>query len=158
VNAITVTWIDLPDIGLELTCSSGTYVRTLCADMGRVMGCGGHLARLRRTTSSGFGIEQAITLNALQEMESGSRLANTLIAMNAALSSMPMLMADNDLLERIAHGVRLRVEDLPADLSPIAMTPGLGNYMKVVNADLELKAVLTANADGTAYDYCCVFH
>jgi tRNA pseudouridine55 synthase len=158
VTALTVTWIDLPDIGLELTCSSGTYVRALCADIGSAMGCGGHLARLRRTASSGFGIEQAITLNALQEMESGSRLANTLIPMNAALSHMPMFMADSNLLERIAHGQRLRIEDLPTDLLQIARKPGLADHVKVVDADLELKAVLTANAAGTAYDYCCVFH
>jgi tRNA pseudouridine55 synthase len=159
VTAIKVTWIELPDVGLEITCSSGTYVRTLCADMGSAIGCGGHLAGLRRTTSSGFGIDQAITLSALQEMESRARLVDMLIPMNAALHHMPMFIADSDdLLQRIDHGVRLRAEDLPTALLQTAEKPGLGNHVKVVNTDLELKAVLKPNAEGTAYDYCCVFH
>jgi tRNA pseudouridine55 synthase len=51
-----------PRIEFRLACSKGTYVRTLAADMGAQLGCGAHLAELRRTASGKFSIEQAHTL------------------------------------------------------------------------------------------------
>lgn len=54
--------IRLPDVTFRLRCTKGTYVRTLCADIGDVLGCGGHLAELRRTRSGNFSIENAHTL------------------------------------------------------------------------------------------------
>jgi tRNA U55 pseudouridine synthase TruB len=91
-------------------------------------------------------------------MESPARLVDTLIPMNAALQHMPMFIADSDLLQRMDHGVRLRAEELPSELLQVAGKPGLGHHLKVVNTELELKAVIKPNAEGTAYDYCCVFH
>jgi tRNA pseudouridine55 synthase len=158
VSAITVTGIELPDVGFEITCSSGTYVRALCADMGRAIGCGGHLAQLRRTASSGFTIDQATTLDAFQELGSGLRFESMLIPMNAALQNMPMFVAGFDLLERVAQGQRLTAEDLPACAIQMPPDPSLAGHVKVVDAELNLKAVLIARSEGTGYDYCCVFH
>jgi tRNA pseudouridine55 synthase len=59
---LRVLKIALPDIDFRLRCTKGTYVRTLCADIGDVLGCGGHLAQLRRTRSGNFSIENAHTL------------------------------------------------------------------------------------------------
>ncbi|MBO3087526.1 tRNA pseudouridine(55) synthase TruB [Cellulomonas dongxiuzhuiae] len=53
------------DVDVEVTCSSGTYVRALARDLGTVLGVGGHLTALRRTRVGGFGLEQARTLDEL---------------------------------------------------------------------------------------------
>jgi tRNA pseudouridine55 synthase len=155
---IAVLEIDLPDVGFEITCSSGTYVRALCADMGRVLGCGGHLAALHRTASSGFSIAQAISLEALQEMDGAARLQKALIPMNKALQHMPMFVAGDDVLQRIAHGRRLTVQDLPPAAIQVSSDCCRISHVKVVDGDLNLKAVLRPAADGRVYDYCCVFH
>jgi len=57
------------DFTLRVLCSKGTYVRTLCHDIGQVLGCGGTLSSLRRTKSAGFTLAEAVTLEDLNAME-----------------------------------------------------------------------------------------
>ncbi|OHE79049.1 MAG: tRNA pseudouridine(55) synthase TruB [Verrucomicrobia bacterium GWF2_62_7] len=54
--------MELPRVKFRMACSKGTYVRTLAADIGRALGCGAHLAELRRTAAGSFKLEQAHTL------------------------------------------------------------------------------------------------
>lgn len=54
--------LDLPAAEIRVTCTKGTYVRTLCHDIGEVIGCGGHLAALRRTRSGQFDVKDALPL------------------------------------------------------------------------------------------------
>ena len=63
VHRLALLEIRLPEVGLEVTCSSGTYVRTLCADLGTALGCGGHLKRLCRTQVGPFSLQQSVKLN-----------------------------------------------------------------------------------------------
>ena len=63
VHNLSVLEIRLPEVDLEVTCSSGTYVRTLCADLGKALGCGGHLERLCRTQVGPFALEQSVKLD-----------------------------------------------------------------------------------------------
>jgi tRNA pseudouridine55 synthase len=58
-----------PDVTFRVTCTKGTYVRTLCADIGERLGCGAHLAALRRTRSGRFNVDQARPLAALLELD-----------------------------------------------------------------------------------------
>lgn len=57
------------DVSFSLKCTKGTYVRTLCADIGDALGCGAHLLALRRTRSGNFSLDQAVTLTELVAME-----------------------------------------------------------------------------------------
>jgi tRNA pseudouridine55 synthase len=59
VDAFEVSGFDGRDLGFRVTCSGGTYVRVLVADVGRSLGCGGHLVRLRRTAIGSFRVEDA---------------------------------------------------------------------------------------------------
>lgn len=61
--------INLPDITFRCACTKGTYVRTLCHDIGEVLGCGAHLASLRRTRSGEFDVKDARTLPELFAMK-----------------------------------------------------------------------------------------
>lgn len=62
------------DHRLSVTCSGGTYIRTLCADIGRALGCGGVMASLRRTSACGFSLSQCHTLPSLEAMSCEERL------------------------------------------------------------------------------------
>ena len=62
-----------PDAVLDVLCSKGTYVRVLAEDIGTELGCGAHLAGLRRTATGGFGIDAAVTLEALEAMDDAAR-------------------------------------------------------------------------------------
>lgn len=68
VSEIELTGFALPRFDFRLRCSKGTYVRTIAHDLGQKLGCGGHLAALRRTASGQFNLADAVTLDALLEM------------------------------------------------------------------------------------------
>lgn len=65
---------DTPFLSLRVRCSKGTYIRTLGEDIGKALGCGGHLTALRRTQTGVFDLSQSITLDRLQELEESERL------------------------------------------------------------------------------------
>ena len=60
---------------LDVACSSGTYIRTLCADIGARLGCGGAMATLERVETGGFSIDQSVTVAELEEMSAEQRFA-----------------------------------------------------------------------------------
>jgi tRNA pseudouridine55 synthase len=158
VRAIDVIKIQLPDIHFRVKCSSGTYVRTLCADMGTAIGCGGHLFQLRRTASSGFDIEQAYTLEQLEAITPRRRPTDVLIPMATAISQMPTFIAKERILHDIGHGRKLDTSKIPPALIQRPSDNTMTDYLKVVDAEFNLKAVLKKTPDGKVYDYCCVFH
>jgi tRNA pseudouridine55 synthase len=63
------------DYRLEVECSAGTYIRTLCSDIGRALGCGGAMASLERSAACGFSIEDAHTIEEIEELSPEERLA-----------------------------------------------------------------------------------
>ncbi|MGI6167820.1 MAG: tRNA pseudouridine(55) synthase TruB [Eubacteriales bacterium] len=78
------------DYSLEVVCSSGTYIRTLCADIGKKLGCGGVMAALRRTRSGDFGLDMAITTDTLLATQPEERL-KLLLPVERLFSSLPRL-------------------------------------------------------------------
>ena len=76
IHALTVTPTDAPsDYRLDVTCSAGTYIRTLCADIGTSLGCGAVMATLERTAAGGFSLDAAHTLEEIGAMSETERLA-----------------------------------------------------------------------------------
>ena len=75
VHALTCAHLQNADYTLEVTCSSGTYIRTLCADIGKALGCGGAMAALDRLSVGEFTLDRAVSPDALAEMSDDERLA-----------------------------------------------------------------------------------
>ncbi|MFH1689594.1 MAG: tRNA pseudouridine(55) synthase TruB [Candidatus Eisenbacteria bacterium] len=89
ITGLRVLAVELPEIEFEMSCSKGTYVRTLAADIGELLGCGAHLGELARTGVGAFTLEAATRLGALtREGISGQE---TGYSMHEALSFMPEL-------------------------------------------------------------------
>ena len=63
------------DYVLTVDCSGGTYIRTLCADIGSALGCGGAMATLQRVQTGGFALDECITTEQLEQMDDDARLA-----------------------------------------------------------------------------------
>ncbi len=78
------------DYALRVRCSGGTYIRTLCADIGAALGCGGVMAALRRTEACGFPIQSCHTLDALETMSEPDRLS-CLMPVEGLFSDCPAL-------------------------------------------------------------------
>ena len=68
IKNMDVLKIGLPEVSFKLTCSKGTYVRALCADIGEALGCGAYMTQLNRTRSGQFTIDGAITIENLRNM------------------------------------------------------------------------------------------
>ena len=73
ISYIDILDINLPFVRFEVLCSSGTYVRTLCSNIGTSLGCGGHLKELRRTESSQFSIQDAVSVSELENSQNTGR-------------------------------------------------------------------------------------
>jgi len=69
ISELSITGIELPFVHFRVVCSKGTYVRTLCADIGRELGCGAHLHALRRLASGRFSLDGAVTIDAIKSWE-----------------------------------------------------------------------------------------
>ncbi len=67
IHAFIITRVALPQIDFEITCSTGTYIRSIAHDFGQALGCGGYLSALRRTSISEYTIEDGVTLDAFLE-------------------------------------------------------------------------------------------
>jgi tRNA pseudouridine55 synthase len=90
------------EIEIELTCSRGTYVRTLAADMGKFLGCGAHLKSLRRIACGHLTIDQAVTLDELERLDPS--VAAPLLSLEKALDHLRAITWENQLLSRLRLG------------------------------------------------------
>ena len=80
---IQILEIDLPKVRMEVSCSKGTYIRTLCHDIGEKLGCGGCMESLIRTRVSTFRIEDAKTLDEIETLKQEGKLAELLVPIDA---------------------------------------------------------------------------
>lgn len=91
----------ITDYVLDVRCSKGTYIRTLCEDIGRILGCGGTMAALERTFTGGFCIEKSYTLGQLENMTEEQR-ADILMPVESLFEDCPQIVLD-DFYAKLAH-------------------------------------------------------
>ncbi len=151
ISDIDIRGIRLPDIDFEVHCTGGTYIRTLCADIGEILGCGGHLRKLDRIESSGFRREEVVSLERLEQAE---QLEEFVIPMADALRAMPACTADQRLAEKIRHGRGLTADDFP----DCEKSMPRASYVKITAPDNRLLTVIHVAENKIDYKYCCVFH
>lgn len=96
-----------PAIDIRVTCSKGTYIRTLGEDMGEALGCGAHLSALRRVATGNFSAAQCVTLADLEAMDDADRLA-CLRPVDALLDGFARVTLDSDNAGRFLSGLRRR--------------------------------------------------
>lgn len=96
------------DFGLKVSCSAGTYVRTLAEDIGKKLNTGAHLAALRRTRAGKFDIKDAVTLEKLEEIVAANELERVLISTNEAVSHLPEIELSIEDAAKIKNGLRLK--------------------------------------------------
>ena len=153
IITLKILEVHLPTIRFEVFCSAGTYIRTLCADIGASLGCGGHLKELRRTESSGFTIADAVTLEELEDLTFSKKSSDRIINMSNALKGIPEHIADNVLVKKIMHGHIITKNDFMFETINASE-----DFIKIVDTDKKLVAILKYSNDKNRYDYCCVFN
>lgn len=89
---------------LRVRCSKGTYIRTLCHDLGQVLGCGAAMSALRRSQACGFGLERAVTLEQLQAAADAGRAEELLQSVDGLFSRLPALTVTANQERRVRSG------------------------------------------------------
>jgi tRNA pseudouridine55 synthase len=143
VSSLRILSIDLPDVTMEVRCSSGTYIRSLASELGKDLGPGGHLVSLRRLASGTFKSKDAMTSGELvvKDREFLSGLRDKVIPLRAALPDMPEIEVGELLAKKVRNGYQPVWEDLAGKWS---MTGFGGGNVKLVR-DEELVAIMKAN-------------
>ena len=109
---VTITSIQIDSFAKEIavltvSCSKGTYIRTLAEDIGHQLGCGAHLIGLRRTETAGYLIEDAITLEALELLvkeKPVEKLAELILPMDSAIAYLPKVVLNADAAHYLMQG------------------------------------------------------
>lgn len=97
-----------PDaVEMDVDCSKGTYIRTLCADIGKALGCGGHMAELLRTAAGAFTIENSVRLSQLKEWAEQGQAENHLLSMEQALREFRKIRIAERFTKLLVNGARL---------------------------------------------------
>lgn len=148
-RSVTIEQLDIYDFDgasfkMDVTCSAGTYIRSLCDDIGNLLGCGACMASLRRTAANGFSIENAVTLEELS--------AENMISLEKALEKYDELTVTSAQSIRFHNGGALGYERLHGEpqkgiyrvYSPERQLLGLGEILEE-NGDLTVKRVLVSD-------------
>ncbi len=140
INEMKVKAVLGDEMELEVVCSRGTYIRTLCHDLGERLGVGGHLVELVRLRLGPFCLQQAISLQVMEGLTREGRLDEVLIPIDAALSFLPRV----DVTERTAELVRRGgaitlegLEELPGSLragDPVRVYERGGGFLATAEA------------------------
>jgi tRNA pseudouridine55 synthase len=128
IAALDILAVELPAVTLRIVCSKGTYVRTLCHDLGQQLGCGGHMATLRRTRCGTFAIDQCAGVDQLDALAAAGQPL-PLLPPAAALPDWPGLQLTAAARARLANGISPGLEELstPAELTigqPVRLLAG----------------------------------
>jgi tRNA pseudouridine55 synthase len=104
---------------LDIECSKGTYIRTLCVDLGRAVNCVAHMGSLVRTMVGRFSIDEATSLEDIQRAVDQGKISELLVSADTVLRDMPLVRVSEENAERIRHGVQLPSSSLSDPLPEV---------------------------------------
>ena len=142
IYALELLGIEHDQVRFAVECSGGTYVRSLAHDMGQKLGCGAHLAQLRRTAVAEFKEPRAVTLEKLAAAVGEGKIDSCRVPMEALLPDCPELVVRGREEQSVRHGHKFELAQ--------ALRPGRGGapgrvsavpILKILNSDRRLVAI-----------------
>lgn len=127
-RAITISKLDILSIDkkedkviavFNVECSKGTYIRTLCNDIGEKLDCGGHMMSLSRTRSGPFKLENSFTLESLENLKDTDDLHSAKLSIDKAVLYMPQVYVNENEAKRLRNGLTILKESLQTGLSRV---------------------------------------
>lgn len=139
---------------LDCACSKGTYIRVICDDLGRQLGCGAVMSGLRRTEAAGFSLSECLTLDEVRELAAQGSLSGRILPVEAAFADMPAVQVSPGQAVRFCNGGSLaldRLTEMPSGTvrvqDPQGVFLGLG---EPIDGELQVKRLFytPAKRDG----------
>jgi tRNA pseudouridine55 synthase len=112
IRSLEITSVNLPDVTISVACSSGTYIRSLAADLGRRLGPGAHLISLRRLKSGAFDVKDALGMERLESLSNDSVLEEKVIPLSQALPDMLEIEVGDLMARKIRNGYQPRWKEV----------------------------------------------
>ena len=122
VSSIDVVGKDCGDYILNITCSKGTYVRTLCNDIGERLGCGGCMSSLRRTRAGVFSVDDAHSIEDINTAASEGRLSDIILPVDTLFASFSKITVDDSTTNRLKTGNIIKTSVKDGDYSVYSST------------------------------------
>lgn len=104
IKKIDIKSLDIPKILFEIDCSKGTYVRSVCHDVGQILGVGGHMSRLTRTRSGIFSLDDSISLEELEKFRDEGSLIDHSYSVEDVLADFPFLKIKDNASKYYSNG------------------------------------------------------
>ncbi len=112
IYSIDILKISGRKVLFDVACSKGTYIRTLCADIGQKLGCGGHMSFLLRKSAGIFDIQSALTLEEIEYYAEKNLLESKLVSIDRVLGDFRAVTLNPDKLKRLCNGAFVFTGDL----------------------------------------------
>ena len=150
IREIRILSIELPRVTMEVTCSKGTYIRTLCQDIGEKLGVGGCMKSLLRTQVGRFSLEDSKTLQNIQELKENGSLEQILIPVDSLFEDYRRVQVDKKQEPLLYNGNMFYMEgqkDVPYD----------EEMVRVYDCDGKFVAIYRYNAENNQYKIVKMF-
>ena len=104
IENIEILEVSLPKVRMVVTCSKGTYIRTLCNDIGEKLGCGGAMASLIRRKTAGFTLEEAKTLDEIERLMKAGEIATIIKGVDEVFEDFPKAVVKEECMKAVQNG------------------------------------------------------
>lgn len=140
------------EMAFDCECSKGTYIRTICTDLGDMLGCGAVMTSLRRTMAAGFSLDRCLTLEEARELAAGGRLGERLLPVETVFGVYGPVTVSPAQAVRFTNGGALALDRLPVKVSGITRVYGSdGRFLglgKPENGELAILKLFPVSSDG----------
>lgn len=130
-----------PEYTFRVVCSKGTYIRTLCHDIGQALGCGGVMVSLKRTRVGEFGIEDARKLSELQKLADEGRLSEVICPAEKMFEDLPVLVAKEESSKALMNGNQLKPWEVVLQGKPQNAEIGNGDRFRVYSCQSQFYGI-----------------
>ncbi len=134
IHRLDLVSINGQDVTLNVVCSKGTYIRTLCADMGHALGVGGHLLTLERRRVGPLSVDRALTVDQIGAALALGTLHGHLIMLDQLLEALPAVVVTDEQARRILHGAAVSpegIQDLPTLSVSVRLKDAKGRLLAI---------------------------
>lgn len=112
IYSIDILQIKKDIVVFDVECSKGTYIRTLCDDIGNKLGCGGHMSFLLRKQAGIFGLSTTLTLEEIEEFAVNGTLVQNMIVVDEIFKDYNKIMLNSKETKRFLNGVKIKINDI----------------------------------------------
>lgn len=147
---IRIIYHNIPNsVFIEIECSKGTYIRTLCSDIGECLGCGAHMGFLLRIHSGIFNISTAYTLEEIENYYNNGRVKDIFLPIDVALRNYPKILIKESAIRSLKNGNSIYPQGIRSDLQSYSV----GNFV-IAYINNQLSAIGKIQFDEENHRYC----